>query len=134
MSDTSRPDSPERVERVGYNMPVEGDRPYNAPKSFGLVWVGELDYSSGSYEFDLTAVWWDPEAQTFRWADDSGCSCPSPFEDLWTLEEAEHGPLKRLREHLIRRRFGSYNNQPTYEEHTALLDRARAIQRGEVTE
>lgn len=54
--------------------------PYYDPEKFGLQIIGEVDYSSGSYEFDLTVVWRDMTSGRLLYADDSGCSCPSPFD------------------------------------------------------
>lgn len=53
---------------------------YGFPDKCGLTPVGEIDWSSGSYEFDLFVVYRDAEGR-YWWADDGGCSCPSPFED-----------------------------------------------------
>lgn len=64
--------------------------PYNSPKKFGLEIVGETDWSSGCYEFDLTVVWKDAEGN-FYWDDDAGCSCPSPFENLHKVEQLNKG-------------------------------------------
>lgn len=51
------------------------------PAKFGLETVGTVDYSSGSYEFEYLAVWKDASGQLY-YAEDSGCSCPSPFEGM----------------------------------------------------
>jgi len=53
---------------------------YYDPKAFGLSIFGEIEYSSGAYEFD-TLVIWEDERGGLWWAHDSGCSCPTPFED-----------------------------------------------------
>jgi hypothetical protein len=55
---------------------------YYSPEKFGLEQVVEVDYSSGSYEFDLLVVWRRTYDGALVMAEDSGCSCPSPFEDL----------------------------------------------------
>lgn len=54
---------------------------YYAPEKHGLEPFGEIDWSSGSYEFDLTVVWRRTADGTFMYGEDAGCSCPSPFED-----------------------------------------------------
>lgn len=54
---------------------------YCSPEKFGLTAIGEIDFSDGSYCFDYTVVWRDAEGQLL-YADDSGCSCPSPFESV----------------------------------------------------
>lgn len=41
--------------------------------------IGEVDFASG-YEFDKTVVWRRKADGVFLWAEDNGCSCPSPFE------------------------------------------------------
>jgi len=52
---------------------------YYNPDKFGLTPVGEVEWSSGSYEFDMTVVWRKPDG-SLVYGEDSGCSCPSPFE------------------------------------------------------
>lgn len=58
---------------------------YYNPEKFGLKTVAEIEWSDESYQFDTTCVWVHPE--TGRWfvESDSGCSCPSPFEDFTDL-------------------------------------------------
>lgn len=52
---------------------------YYNPEEFGLKIVGEIDWSDGCYQYDLTVVWQDEAGQLYI-GNDSGCSCPSPFE------------------------------------------------------
>lgn len=54
---------------------------YYNPGEFGLTTVGEID-AGGGYEFDTFAVWQDNGTGRLWYAEDSGCSCPSPFEDI----------------------------------------------------
>lgn len=53
---------------------------YYQPEEYGLKTVGEVEWGDGYYNFDLTVVWQDISTGTLYYADDSGCSCPSPFE------------------------------------------------------
>jgi hypothetical protein len=76
---------------------------YSNPEKFGLKHVADLDFSSGSYEFDTTAVWVNDKVKKFYWADDSGCSCPSPFEGFSTIEQLNSGPFEQVRDHLTSR-------------------------------
>lgn len=75
------------------------DDPYYQPEAFGLTTVGEVEWSEPDYSFDLTVLWKDA-AGTLHWADDSGCSCPSPFEDYTTLESLETGTFHEFASHL----------------------------------
>lgn len=54
---------------------------YYNPEKFGLTIVETFDFSDGYYQFDYLAVWKD-EAGNLFYAEDSGCSCPSPFESM----------------------------------------------------
>ncbi len=58
-------------------------------KEFGLEQVAEIDYSDGCYQFDYRIVWWHPETRKLYTGRDSGCSCPSPFEDYFKLEDLD---------------------------------------------
>lgn len=46
-----------------------------------LEFIGELELRGESYEFDLFRLEYNPETKRYRIGTDSGCSCPSPFED-----------------------------------------------------
>lgn len=60
---------------------------YNQPEKFGLTQIGCLDDPEASYSFDYLIVWKHEDGRVF-YAEDSGCSCPSPFEDFTKLEDA----------------------------------------------
>lgn len=66
--------------------------PYYDPGDFGLEIVGNIDLAEPDYSFDMLVVWFDRRRSgIFYWASDSGCSCPSPFEDYHSTEQLEHG-------------------------------------------
>lgn len=68
--------------------------PYSNPEKCGLeIVAGPLDFSSGSYEFDYLIVWRDLATNKFYWGQDSGCSCPSPFEDARGLSDLTELPF-----------------------------------------
>lgn len=54
--------------------------PYYHPENRGLEIVAEIEFT-GDYEFDKIVVWRKLSDNSLVWACDSGCSCPSPFED-----------------------------------------------------
>ncbi|MCQ4150261.1 DUF7574 domain-containing protein [Rhodococcus qingshengii] len=54
---------------------------YYEPEAFGLTTVGELDLGGG-YDFDKFVIWQDNGSGRLWYAEDRGCSCPSPFEDV----------------------------------------------------
>jgi hypothetical protein len=56
------------------------NNPYYKPEAFGLTQVFSIDFSDGCYQFDLLVVWKDADGRLY-YAEDSGCSCPSPFEN-----------------------------------------------------
>lgn len=62
------------------------DNAYSEPAKLGLQLVGEVSFNDDSYQFDMAAVWWDPERRVFFYVEDSGCSCPSPFEEYRDVE------------------------------------------------
>ena len=53
---------------------------YYNPEKFGLTIVVHAD-AGESYAFDDFIVWKDANDR-YYWAEDSGCSCPIPFEGL----------------------------------------------------
>lgn len=54
---------------------------YYSPEQYGLETVGQVDWSDEPYQFDMTVVWRRVADGQLFYASDSGCSCPSPFED-----------------------------------------------------
>jgi hypothetical protein len=63
---------------------------YYHPEHYGLSVVGEVFDPNMGWEFDIFAVWKDSNDR-YYWADDSGCSCPSPFENYNSLDELTSG-------------------------------------------
>jgi hypothetical protein len=55
------------------------NNPYYYPATHGLVKVAEVDLSQPDYSFDVLVAWADEKG--FYLGTDSGCSCPTPFED-----------------------------------------------------
>jgi hypothetical protein len=74
---------------------------YYSPEANGWTTIGEVSWSKPCYDFDLTGVWSDAEGNLL-WADDSGCSCPSPF-DGHDESDFERGSKYTLLTHLTKR-------------------------------
>jgi hypothetical protein len=53
---------------------------YN-PEKHGLTVIGEVEFSDGFYQFDTRVAWRDEDGKVYT-ARDSGCSCPTPFEEF----------------------------------------------------
>ena len=64
---------------------------YYNPQNFGLTVMGDVNWEYEDYSFDFTAVW-KHENGSFYMGRDSGCSCPSPFEYVDSLDKL-NGPL-----------------------------------------
>jgi hypothetical protein len=60
---------------------------YYQPEKFDLVPLGQIDMHEPNYDFDIVAVWRHAPTGELYWARDSGCSCPSPFEDYTSLDK-----------------------------------------------
>lgn len=54
--------------------------PYYSPELCGLEIFESID-TAGSYEFDIFCIWKQEETGNLYWDSDSGCSCPSPFDN-----------------------------------------------------
>lgn len=79
----------------------------NDENDLGLKFVDTIDFSDGYYQFDYTGVWKNDAGQLFL-ADDSGCSCPSPFEDFTKLEQFTPVTVAELQEYLTERDKTTY--------------------------
>jgi hypothetical protein len=71
---------------VTEELDVEDERhnAYNSPEKLGLTILGQLYDPNSYYDFHDLIVWAHNDGRIF-YATDSGCSCPSPFEDYNTL-------------------------------------------------
>jgi hypothetical protein len=74
---------------------------YYSPENYGLEIVGEIEWSDASYQFDLTVVWRRKLDGQLFYADDSGCSCPSPFEDFKGVNHLTAASMFEVSGHLI---------------------------------
>lgn len=72
---------------------------YSQPEHFGLKILSTVDWDDDSWQFDMTVIFQGPDG-TLYWADDSGCSCSSPFEGFKTLESLMTGTFYELVHHL----------------------------------
>jgi hypothetical protein len=59
---------------------------YYDPEEFGLETVGTIELAEPDYSFDFGVVWYHPASERFYFATDSGCSCPTPFDDYADLD------------------------------------------------
>ena len=73
---------------------------YYQPDAFGITPVGEVDWDDESCSFNITVVWQSKEdPQVFYWAQDSGCSCPAPFEGFTSLEGNDWAEVNKGTKH-----------------------------------
>jgi hypothetical protein len=61
---------------------------YYSPEKFGLTNVDEIELDNESYQFNIRAVWKHVDGRLYT-ARDSGCSCPSPFENYTSLDDLD---------------------------------------------
>jgi hypothetical protein len=80
---------------------------YNNPEKFGLEQVAQIDYSDGCYEFDYRVVWLHRDTGKLYTARDSGCSCPSPFEEYTSIQYLEEFSLVALENEVKNERAAS---------------------------
>ena len=88
---------------------------YYNPEDFGLKVFAETSNTALDHEFSRFVVWVD-KAGTLFYAEDSGCSCPEPFEDIAGIEELGTiigaDGLKAFFDALTN--WGKYNTEDTY--------------------
>lgn len=80
---------------------------YYHPEKHGLKPIAEFEYSSGSYEFDTRVIWRHTSGQLYM-ARDSGCSCPTPFEDYQGVTDLEPFDLSVIERELRDESTGDY--------------------------
>jgi len=62
------------------------NNPYYNPECLNLTIIDSLDEDI-DWSFNTIILWQHNETNELYWAQDSGCSCPKPFEDYSTLED-----------------------------------------------
>lgn len=62
------------------------NNPYYSPEKCGLKVIDSIE-GGLSYEFDMVVVWQDLKSKKYYWGSDSGCSCPTPFEDVHRMSD-----------------------------------------------
>lgn len=77
----------------------------------GLTFIGEVEWCNESYEFDVTGVWVDKRERAFYYYDDSGCSCPAPYEDISGRADLTRATKRQILKHLSDRRASAYSSQ-----------------------
>lgn len=97
---------------------------YN-PEAHGLRVVAELEFSNGCYQFD-TRVVWEKDGALYT-ARDSGCSCPTPFEDFNSVESLERVDISFLEGEISNERTSSYEGNSNFSsEARYFIDAVRA--------
>jgi hypothetical protein len=75
---------------------------YYDPEKYGLEIVAKLEDPHASYSFDIFCVWIRKADGELFYGQDSGCSCPSPFEKITGVEMLSRlGDLKSFERELI---------------------------------
>lgn len=59
----------------------------DSPETEHLEFVDSFEKEEGCYSFDTFQIMFDPNTEQYHTGEDSGCSCPSPFEDFHTLAD-----------------------------------------------
>src|SRR5215208_6700097 len=57
------------------------NNPYSNPQNCGLTLLATAEEDE-AYQFDIIALWKDDASGRLFMAQDSGCSCPAPFENV----------------------------------------------------
>lgn len=106
-----------------------GTNPFYNPESFtpSLELVASLSLNDDDYQFDYVALWRVKGTRRYYTATDSGCSCPTPFEDYTKLDDLTSVGL-RARKGTKTNRWGTYecDLRTTFQ---ALVDTANAAKR-----
>jgi hypothetical protein len=74
---------------------------YYSPEKLGLTKVDEADLDNEPYQFNIRAVWRHTSGVLYT-AKDSGCSCPSPFEDYNRLEDLDRIAARQQVDEIIK--------------------------------
>ena len=102
---------------------------FYSPEKWGLKTVGSLN-NGGGFDFDYFSVWIDASGFLYA-AEDSGCSCPYPFENVTTIEQlTRYSNASDLEVAMVAWKETDYRaNGVMRGEIDALVSKAKAMQR-----
>lgn len=83
--------------------------PYHSPEACGLEILETFERPDVSYEFDMLVFWRDLKSKKIYCLSDSGCSCPSPYENVRSMEDLTLCPDRKT----AIREFDSWGNGNT---------------------
>lgn len=66
-----------------------------------LAFIADIDLAEPDYSFELLRIYVRRSDGMLLWATDSGCSCPSPFEDV-TVSELRESTLATFTDTFLR--------------------------------
>lgn len=92
---------------------------YYSPEKWGLEIVGEIEFSDGCYQFDTRVIWKNEKGEFFT-ARDSGCSCPTPFEDYNAMSDLETPTIKMLMDEISKELSNGYSVTTAQEAQTTI--------------
>lgn len=102
---------------------------YYHPEDHKLEIVGMIE-DEPNYSFDMFVVWKDKEGNLY-YGEDSGCSCPSPFEDIHDVEQLEKIDKNHFDvfENAVMKFNKEYNEHalPTADERHRLIEKVKAL-------
>lgn len=98
---------------------------YYNPEAFGLTIVAEIDYSNQSYQFDTRVVWKDKKGHKYMMRD-SGCSCPTPFEDYHSVESLDKFSIREIRKEVNEELQKEYSCYITPQQAQEFLEKVRS--------
>lgn len=84
---------------------------YYNPEGSGLEKLVELDEPDLSYEYNTLVVVRHLESRRLFFAQDSGCSCPTPFEDYHFNSPTDHN-IREIEPHSFGAFEGEVNSFP----------------------
>lgn len=105
-------------------MPIN---PYYSPAECGLTIVGTLDEDDLSYAYNTLVVWRHDASGRLFYAQDSGCSCPTPFEDYHFNSPDDHNVQEVTQTSWLPFQSEVDSFPVTADERKALLDKVLAL-------
>lgn len=86
---------------------------YYNPEDYGLEVVGQFEWTEPNWSFDTLVVWKEKRGRYWI-GEDSGCSCPTPFENITDINQLDgpytkDGLRKRLNFRIEEQTAGEYH-------------------------
>jgi hypothetical protein len=96
------------------------------PEKYGIKLIDEIE-AERNYDFNMVCIWQNIKTGEYRWGADSGCSCPSPFENIKQWHDLDKLPETMADFEAAVQACGSYRESPSVADKMEFIQKIRKM-------